>query len=231
MTDAPVRAEIEPMNFRTITLCIAAFALSIPAFCQEGDSQEHGSRLTTVASYGAPGSLQVLRRRDVQIDLKLTAAQKTRIETIQQKEVQAIESVAGKRGGTSVTRHDFDQRIADDNRLAENVLTDDQKKRLQEIKLQLRGNTAILDSDVQKELDITDDQKAQIENLKSQQTVQLRTHMQNGDLARMKMSGILKSLRQQLSASLIKLLTPEQSEKFKEMNGKPFQIMPATRQG
>ncbi|HVT13483.1 MAG TPA: hypothetical protein VHE55_14560 [Fimbriimonadaceae bacterium] len=219
------------MNFRTITLCVAAFALSISAFAQDGDTQEHGSRLTTVSSNGAPGSLQVLQRRDVQIDLKLTAAQASRIATIQQKEIQAIEAVAGKKNGSSVTRRDFEQRIADDNRLAENVLNDDQKKRLQEIKLQLRGNTAILDPDVQKELDITDDQKAQIENLRNQQTAQLRTHMQNGDLGHMKMSVILKSLRQQLSASLIKLLTPEQSEKFKEMNGKPFQIMPTSKQG
>lgn len=219
------------MNFRTITICIAALALSASALAQDEGSAGQSSQLLTVASSGMPGSLQVLLRPDVQYDLKLAQTQKSRIETIRQKEGQAIAAAAAKKANPPVSRRDLDQRIVEDNRLAESVLTDDQKKRLLEIKLQLRGSTAILDPDVQKELDITDGQKAQIQDLRVQQTAQIRAQMQNGEFRRTKMSKIVKNLRTQLSASLMKLLTPDQTAKLKEMTGKPFQIQQPTGRG
>lgn len=219
------------MNLRTIAICIAALALTVSALAQAEGAAGQGSQLLVAASSGMPGSLQVLLRADVQYDLKLTQTQKSRIETIRQKEGQAIAASAGKKVNPPVSRKDLEQRIAEDNRQAENVLTDDQKKRLQEIKLQLRGSTAILDPDVQKELDITEGQKAQIQDLRVQQTSQIRAQMQSGEFRRSKMSVIVRKLRTQLSASLIKLLTPDQTAKLKEMTGKPFQIQQPSGRG
>ncbi len=105
------------------------------------------------------------------------------------------------------------------------ILTADQHKRLKEIQIQLAGNLAATDKDVQKSLALTDDQRASIKRLQQQAQQANRSvfdKMRDGEIDRTTVGTSIKHNRDALNTEIGKILTDDQKAKLKAMSGKTF---------
>jgi hypothetical protein len=105
------------------------------------------------------------------------------------------------------------------------ILNEGQMKRLSEISIQLQGNRAVLDADVQKKLNVTDEQKKKMEDLSTklqEANRNLNQKVRNNEMTREEMQAARDKNNATLGDELVKLLTAEQSAKLKELQGKPF---------
>lgn len=121
-----------------------------------------------------------------------------------------------------------EQRAATRKALSE-VLSADQMKRLGEISIQLQGNRAVLNAEVQKSLGVTDEQKAKITELQTKMQEANRALMQKVRDQELSQEDAQKSMQNNNKAmddELAKLLNATQNAKLKEMGGKPFKADP-----
>ncbi len=128
-------------------------------------------------------------------------------------------------GDPDQMRSQMEKRRAEEQKKIEAILTPAQVTRMKEIQIQLQGNSAILDPEVQKTLGITDDQKASIAAAQEDQRDQMeanRDKMMRGELTREDMQVIMKQQQDRSNAALGKILTTDQAAKLKTMGGKAF---------
>jgi len=114
------------------------------------------------------------------------------------------------------------------------ILTEAQVKRLSEIRFQLQGSRAVLNAENQKTLGLTTEQLTRISDLqqKQQQANQALTEkVRNQLITREELQKSRENNEKIFDAELLKILTPDQSAKLKEMGGKPFKADPPTRRG
>lgn len=105
------------------------------------------------------------------------------------------------------------------------ILTAEQYARLKEISVQLAGNAALSDEEVQKSLGLTDAQKAKVKSLQQSQMAANQAVFQqarDGDLDPGQIREIMKKNTDILNAELGKVLTDAQKAKLKTMGGAPF---------
>jgi Spy/CpxP family protein refolding chaperone len=204
-----------------VVIALAVFAAT--AFAQRG--QGGMMRMGGMQNSG----VFLLVRPDVQRDLDLTADQKAKLETIQQEATAQIRAMfEGMRdggGGFDTMRETMEKFQAEVTKKAHAVLTDPQKKRVKEIEVQLQGNRAILNPDIQKDLGLTDEQKSKIKSLQSNLEAANQALMQDMRDGALDMQGARERMENNnkvLDTELGKVLTAEQSAKLKEMAGKPF---------
>ncbi len=171
----------------------------------------------------------LLMRPDVQRDIELTADQKAQLETIQQEATAQMRAMfEGMRdggGGFDTMRETMEKFQAEVTKKAYAVLTEPQRKRVKEIEVQLQGNRAILNPDIQKDLGLSDEQKGKIKSLQSNLEAANQALMQDVRDGVLDMQGARERMENNnkvLDTELGKVLTPDQSEKLKAMAGKPF---------
>lgn len=126
-------------------------------------------------------------------------------------------------------RKQMEERRAQSHKDLAAILNETQMKRLGEISVQLRGNRAILDAEVQKSLGLTDDQKKQIESLNTKQQEANRSVMEkvrNQEVTREDAQASREKNDKAMAEELGKILTSDQSAKLKAMGGKPFKADP-----
>jgi Spy/CpxP family protein refolding chaperone len=114
------------------------------------------------------------------------------------------------------------------------ILTEAQVKRLGEIRFQLQGARAVLNPENQKTLALTTEQVTRISDLqqKQQQANQALTEkVRNQQITREELQKSRENNEKIFDAELLKILTPDQSAKLKEMGGKPFKADPTARRG
>jgi hypothetical protein len=103
------------------------------------------------------------------------------------------------------------------------ILNADQNKRLKQISYQVGGVGTFNNPDVVTALKITDDQKAEFQKIGQETFAQIRELMQGAggppDEDTMKK---MRALQTEASEKAVKLLTEEQSKKWKEMIGEQF---------
>jgi hypothetical protein len=110
-------------------------------------------------------------------------------------------------------------------RLAE-FLSPEQLERLEQISLQAQGGFALTRDEVAAKLNLTDEQRqeitAQIRQLRREMGGQLRQLMQSGDrnAAREK----VREARQRVEEKGLSVLTPEQKQQLKQLQGEPFDM-------
>lgn len=201
------------MSYRLIALFVAALAIAGLSF---GQGASTGS--------GGPKSIQLLMRPDVQADLQLSNGQKVQLNAIRERTAKQMKNAPAQGQNMAGMRAMMAQRLEQDNREAEALLSETQRNRLAEIKLQLQGDFVLLDPEVQKNLEFSDFQKSQAQALQAQQQERMREEMRSGSFSHGKMMVVMKRLQGQYAASLMKLLTPEQSAKLKTLKGRPFQV-------
>lgn len=191
--------------------------------------------------FGGGGSdYQLLSRADVQKDLGIDDATKTKIQAVQDKLREEMRQQFQNGGVNFRDMSDadrqkmMDERAAAEKKAYEGILTEKQTTRLHEIGIQLAGNRAILRADVQKELALTDAQKQKIKDLQAKQQEAMRSlfqKMQDQEIDREQMQESMQNNNKVMDKALGELLTAEQSEKLKKMGGAPFKADENIRRG
>ena len=183
---------------------------------------------------------RLLQRSDVQADLALTDDEKVKI--------QALRPARGNRGGgggaggaggggaqrTIPTAEEMAARQAEERKTVADILTPDQLKRLDEIRIQISGDRAVLIPEVQTELALTEDQKTKIRDLNSkfrEATQSLMEKMRSGEISREDFGPKVTANTKVLGDELHKVLTSAQVDKLKELGGKPFKADPEPSNG
>lgn len=178
-----------------------------------------------------PSGVFLLRREDVQGELKLTADQKSKLTTIQEDQRAKMREMfqgGGGGGDREAMMAEMQKMQAENNKVTLAVLDDTQKKRLKELAVQRMGNGVAANAEMQKELGMTDDQKAKIKDLQAKQQEANQAVMQkmrDGEIQREELQGIMQKNTDIYNAELGKILTDAQKAKIKEMGGKPFKFV------
>lgn len=204
---------------------IGATALITIAFAQDpggrqGRGQFGGGQWGAGRFGGVAQLLGMLRMPDVQAELKLTDAQKTKLEAL---------NVRPEAGAGPPTQEERQARAAKLEKDIQSILDKAQYERLKQLSLQLRGPEALAsDPELQKALGLTEDQIKKI----SDTVAQVRqSHMQQfrGGAAgeqpsREQMAARMQEMRKEMASKVEAHLTAEQKAKFQAMKGKPFQF-------
>ena len=165
---------------------------------------------------GAGNDNMLLRRQDVQTDLKLTDAQVQKIKTAQSTLFQSF------RGGGNSNRQTAFKTFTS---TIDGILASSLKTRLHQISIQLAGPMAVMMPDVKKAIGLTADQSTKIKALQQTEMKANRAlfqKMRNGDMDRQSAMDGLKKNSDYLKTAISKVLTTEQLAKLKSLGGAPF---------
>ena len=211
------------MFLKKLLVIVAVTALVGSAMAQPGGGGGRGQR-----GGGRGGNMNtpvgLLNRADVQKDLAITDDQKAKMQDARQ--AAGDDQQAMRAAMTKVTEEISKEQLA--------VLTDDQKKRLTEIFIQVRGTQSILNADVQKAIELTDDQKTKIADLQKRQqqaNQEIRAKQQDQTIDQQEAQAQMQKNNKVLAEELEKVLTDAQKAKLKDMGGKPFVADPPANGG
>lgn len=191
---------------------------------------------------GFGGSSMLLANENVQKELKITDDQKSKLEALRE-EGGGRGAFGGRGGGANLSDEErekamaeFQKRMEERNKKAEAILDADQAKRLKEISLQIRGNAALTDEPVAKELALTEDQVASVKTIQEESMKQMRELGGGGrDLSREERQARFEENRKKMAEirkatdeEYLAVLTEEQKAKFAAMKGAKFDYDPMT---
>jgi hypothetical protein len=190
---------------------VATCACSLPAWAADEKSKP-------VPEQGGL-ELVLLRHKAVRDDLKLTHREARKIHEFteqQWKKAQRVEELTDEKEKD----RQYDEMTREDEKFLEETLTAGQKKRLDQITLQVAGLVWITRPDVAAALNLTDDQK------KKAAEYQIVARKEMEDLlhseTRRDRQAELRKLHAICKERVLELLTDEQETKFHEMIGEPF---------
>jgi hypothetical protein len=196
---------------------------------------------------GGPGggmsASALLQNEQVQKELEIVADQKTALKKIADDESAARrEAMTGMQGLSQEERQakmaelrtKSEARAKETQKKIDEVLLPPQAKRLKEIQLQVRGNNALLDPQLQKELKITDEQAKKLTAVQEESRTKMREMFQGGgaggDMAQMREK--MTQLQKEVGEQMLGVLNADQKEAFATMKGKEFKLdMSAMRRG
>ncbi len=180
---------------------------------------------------GGGGPAGLLNRADVQKDIKITDAQKTKLDAYQTARREEMRNGGGGAGGggQAVDQKARAKMQAENNAKQEKAIKEiiDEKQwaRVRQIWVQLQGNRALNNAEVQKELKLDEAQIAKIKELqaKAQEANQsVREKVQNQEITREESQEVNRKNNETLATELGKVLTEEQAKALKAMGGEPF---------
>ncbi len=181
------------------------------------------------------GPTQLLNRQDVRRELELLDDQTKQLDALEQKTRERMREAFSRppapgQGGDREPRREpdaqgtrgvqrprvdfrqvFEQVNKETRAEIEKILLPHQVKRLDQLSTQLRmqgGGMSLLSGGVARELGVTDEQREQLRT--KVEEIEQETRKQEAEL------------RRQSREKVIRLLTPEQQEKLKDMTGEPF---------
>jgi len=186
-------------------------------------------RLLAALRYAGGDMLELLRKDQVQKDLRLTEEQKSRLKKAADQTLSDLrrQSVTW----ASMSPEDRRKKIAEfreqtRTRLHE-ALTPAQVERLRQIRLQWDQATALADSDVADALQLSEEQRARIRGvlgrMRQRLREALRTRPDAKQLSPEEAQSRLRELQQEAVQDALGLLTPRQRENLEKMKGKPLQ--------
>ncbi len=159
---------------------------------------------------GGDSSLMLLNMEAIQKELELVDDQKTKI-----------------RAASEEVREELAKQMAAlVRKKLQDILLPHQVERLQQIQIQLRGNSALNDTEVQEKLGLSADQKAQLTKLRENYGEQLRAMFSGGrdrDGAEDRRAQV-ERLRTEMTQAVEKILTAQQREAFEQMKGPKFEM-------
>lgn len=230
------------MNIMKFVAVAAVAVIAVSSFAQGGGGGRGGFGGGQFGRGGFGGMQDasgafLLNREDVAAEIKLTADQKAKLDSIRQAQRDKMREMFQGGGGGG----DREAMMAEMRKLQEAnnketmaVLNDDQKKRLKELAVQRMGNSAIMNADIQKELGVTDDQKAKIKDLQDKQQAAnqaLGERMRNQEIDRDQFQAAMTKNREVMNAELAKIMTDAQKAKLTAMGGKAFKFVEQERGG
>jgi hypothetical protein len=166
--------------------------------------------------------IMLVTNPEIKKDLKLNGEQSKKVDSINKEYLKKVQENTKGRGGqdmASAMAMTKTLEEAQDNasKAVLEVLNPDQTKRLKEIQLQALGTAALYEEETQKELGLTEEQVGKIQEWKGGEMNRMMELAQAGRDGPKKM----KAMKENEEATLLKILTPEQAAKLKEMQGKP----------
>jgi hypothetical protein len=196
-----------------ITLGLAAL-LASPALAQRGG----GGRGMTLG--------QILNNASVQKELKFEKDESDKVKAAVKKVDEDNKDDVAKLQDRNTSREDkaditkklndaYDKAVAD-------ILTADQKKRLQQIQLQQAGLQAFANPDVVKTLSLTDDAKTKLKDLSDDLAKQMQD-LRGGGGGRGNFQK-MQELRKDFMDKALNVLTDDQKKAWKDLTGEPFQL-------
>ena len=169
--------------------------------------QEKEGVVVARSGYGSGAhSLVLLRKKEVQDELKLDRDQRAK-----------LDEIAGRRQ-TVADPKKRQEKNAQLGKAAEKILSSAQFTRFKEISLQAYGISAVTDPIVTKTLGITGDQLKGLQAIQSGFGEQLKT------LPTREREKRFWQLQEEALEKVMTLLTPAQRERFEKMRGKPFKF-------
>lgn len=223
------------MRFSNFVAMTAMAALALSTLAQGGGPRGGG--------FGRPGANSksfLLMRDDVQKDLKITAAQKTKLQAIQTDARKQLQSAMQNMRNANQAERDKARKTvegilksADTKAMA--LLTSTQKTRLNEIAIQLAGNLAILDPEVQKKLGMTAAQISKVKSLQASHQQAMQNLFQQGggrpgqngqgqnQQSREQIREKVQAVQKKFTDGLAAVLTATQKAKLKQLGGKKFE--------
>ena len=224
----------------------AVVATSSDALAQRGQGRGGFGGGFGRGGFGGPAAL--IGNEQVQEELKLTDDQKSRIEKVTSElrekgreavgDFRDVQNLSEEERGAR--REEMQKKMepiaAEAQKKIGEILTDDQQKRLQQITLQQRGNRALTDEKVAKELGLDEQQVAAIKEALDAQDAKMRELMPRGgpgrggndggndDAGRRERFEKIQALREETDARVKDALTEAQAKKFEEMKGRPFEM-------
>ncbi len=169
--------------------------------------------------FGRGGDAALLQMEAVQKELDLTSEQKEKLVALrpdrgsfqnlsQEERQKRIEELAKKTAET-----------------VKSVLTEQQQKRLAELRLQREGASAITRPEVAKKLSLDDAQKEKIKKIDADNQPAERLDFQNATQEeRQKYFAEARERREKTETALLAVLTPAQKENFEKMKGDKFEF-------
>jgi Spy/CpxP family protein refolding chaperone len=182
------------------------------------------------------GALGLLRMDEVLAEIKVTEAQKKKLEAMVQEQMAAF------RGGQGTTPdpQEIAKRMEQAQKAVADILDPAQEKRLQELMLQRMGTGALADEKVQADLGMTPAQVQQLKKIGDELQAEMRKAMEaarpaEGDgpqagSPRPDMSRF-REMRDAANKKMEAVLTPAQRAKLEAMKGKPFAFPQRQRGG
>ncbi len=214
------------MKFLAVT---AVAVMAITSFAQGGGGGRGFGQGRGMGGMQDANGAFLLRREDVQGELKLTADQKSKLTTIQEGQREKMREVFQNAGGDQdAMRAAMTKMQAENSKETMAVLTADQQKRLKELAVQRMGNGAAMNADIQKEIGVTDDQKAKMKELQDKQMAAsqaLMEKMRNQEIDREQMMASMQKNTAILNTEVGKILTDAQKAKLTAMGGKAFKFV------
>ena len=170
------------------------------------------------------GPLVMLSHREVQKELSLTKPQSENLKKLQNEQTEAFKKLSkDAQGGHDPSKamamsKEVETMNAEYATKAQEILTEEQRKRLFEIRIQAMGFQAAFDPDVQMALAVTDAQKESFKSLYPAYFQEMMASMRG-----IRTSVNLKSkLDTEYREKVAKILTDEQNAKLKMLEGTPF---------
>jgi len=212
---------------KKLMVMFAMLALVTTALAQPGPGGRRGMGPGMGMGFGMGGGFGLLMMPEVQKEINLTEQQKQQLQQLmaEQRE-QMMPLMQQMRDATPEQRQKLMEQVMQkwDQALGK-VLQPEQKARLRELQLQAEGASALARPDVAKELNLNDEQKRKISDILAQYRQKQRQLWQQGPGAdREAMFQQMQQLRQQMDKELLAVLTEQQQQQWKKMQGKPFQF-------
>ena len=163
--------------------------------------------------------LVLLRFKAVRDDLKLTRPEARKISEFteqQWKKEQEVEKIADEKERD----RRFDEMTREDERFLQENLTPEQKKRLDQITLQVAGLLWITRPEVAAALNLTDEQKQKVVELQKAARKEMEELLYSE--TRRDRQAELRKHQEACKQRVLELLTDEQEAKYNELIGEPF---------
>ena len=232
------------MNWKRIFVAVCFAALAAVSVSQTRTQRGFRWRTPSVIA-GNPTVL--LDRDDVRSDLRLSDDQRVKLDELRFHLMGEIRTLFANRTPPSDTVDPAQQQEEIDTRRkqfqalakegadkAQKVLTAAQRKRLQEIAVQLTGNSAALNPEIQKDLSLSSDQKDKIADLAQKASTATRTaygKVFTGDITMDAAQATGAKNEQILAEQIGKVLTEPQRTKLKDLSGRPFKADKVSEDG
>jgi len=210
------------MNRRVVflTTFAAVMLMTFVTYAQERQRQRQPGRMGMMGFGANTGRL--LRAESVQKELNITDEQMTKINEA----LEAGRPGAGQRPNfqdmtdeeRTKFREEMEKRSAEQDKKINEILNEQQQKRLKQIRVQLMGAFAFSDEQVGKDLAITDEQRDKIREAFGE----IRDAMQ--DVPQGERAARGREMTEKMNAKVMEILTDEQKAKYKEMVGEPFDV-------
>jgi Spy/CpxP family protein refolding chaperone len=197
----------------TLVAAVVAMAAS-PALAQERQRQRQGGGFG-----GFGGGVMLLGQKSVQEELKLSEDQVKKIQDLQAKQREAFQGFGDL--SQEERRTKMQELNKANNEAVAKILKPEQVKRFKEISLQQQvrfGVGFVLNNEeVAKALKITDEQKEKIREIQSKSREELQGVERNEEGLKK-----IQEVRKATSEKVMGVLTAEQKEQLKKMQGEPF---------